>query len=129
MPTFHVRCLMMAALIIGLAGACRSPVETEGTVTAAFEGPGIKIENGTRHRIYFRAVEGEAVPAVSWVPCGDPNTCPSIRPGSAVVVPMSFVHGVDEPADVVHVLWWRLVPDPGQGAYRMPELNVTFARR
>src|SRR5687768_17506107 len=129
MHTFQVRRLMAGALALGLAIACRSPVEAEGTVTAAFEGAGIRIENQTQHRIYHHAVEGEAVPAIRWVPCGDPHTCASVPAGGSVLVPMAEVHGVDEPVAVVHVLWWRLVPDIGRSEYRMPELKVAFASR
>ena len=129
MQTVLVRRFMAGALALGVAVACRSPVEPEGTVAATFEGAAIRIANDTRHRIYYHAVEGEAVPAVLWVPCGDPNTCASVPAGRSVLVPMTEVQGVDEPVEVVHVLWWRLVPDIGRSEYRMPALHVAFARR
>ena len=110
---------LAVAVVVGLSTGCRSPVDPDGTVTAAILGSSLRIENATRARIFYAAVEGGLAARITLLPCvGIGPECPSIPPGSVVTIPLAEVHGFESTSEAVHISWWRRLPGPTFSTYR-----------
>lgn len=130
MPANLVRSCLAVAVVVGLTTGCRSPVDSEGAVTAAIIGSSLRIENTTRSRIFYAAVEGGLAARITLLPCvGIAPECPSVPPDSVVTIPLSAVYGFDSTSEVVHISWWRRLPGPTVSTYRAGTVQYIHLRR
>lgn len=130
MPAHLVRSFLAVAVVAGLSTACRTPVEPEGTVTAAIVGDSLRIDNGLRGPVFFSAVEGGAAAQVSIIPriVSTPE-CPAIPSGSVMTIPLTDIHGFEPGSETVQITWWRPVPGRTVGTFEAGPGHVLHVHR
>ena len=130
MSAHLVRSCLAAAVVVGLSTGCRSPVDAEGTVTAAIIGSSLRIENTTRARIFYAAVEGGLAARITLLPCvGIGPECPTLPPDSAVTSRLAEVYGFESTSEAVHISWWRRLSGPTFSTYRAGTVRYIHLRR
>lgn len=86
------------------------------------------MENTNARPIYYFAVERTALALLSWAPCTDPETCPSIDPRSAVNIPFDEIGFWEPSSEEAVVFWWLLEPDQA-GGFRPDSVRSMVVRR